>query len=77
MLIKKGKYLISSQPARNLIHALPENITLPDLTAIWKNYFRKVKDSAMSIDEVINLHSGRYKGNYKNKNYKTYLRPKS
>ena len=53
MLIKKGKYLISSQAARNLIHALPENITLPDLTAIWENYFRKVKDSAMSIEEVI------------------------
>ena len=53
MLIKKGKYLISSQAARNLIHALPENITLPDLTAIWENYFREVKDSAMSIEEVI------------------------
>ena len=54
MLIKKGKYLISSTAARNLIHALPENITLPDLTAIWETYFRKVKASQMSIDEVIN-----------------------
>lgn len=54
MLIKKGKNLISSTAARNLIHALPENITLPDLTAIWETYFRKVKDSQMSIDEVIN-----------------------
>ena len=54
MLIKKGKNLISSPAARSLIHALPENITLPDLTAIWETYFRKVKDSKMSIDEVIN-----------------------
>ena len=54
MLIKKEKNLISSPAARSLIHALPENITLPDLTAIWETYFRKVKDSEMSIDEVIN-----------------------
>ena len=54
MLIKKGKNLISSPAARSLIHALPENITLPDLTAVWETYFRKVKDSQMSIDEVIN-----------------------
>ena len=54
MLIKKGKNLISSQPARSLIHALPENITLPDLTAVWETYFRKIKNSEMSINEVIN-----------------------
>ena len=54
MLIKKGKYIISSPAARCLIHALPENITLPDLTAVWETYFRKVKASEMSIDEVIN-----------------------
>ena len=54
MLIKKGKNLISSPAAHNLIHALPENITLPDLTAIWETYFRKIKDSQMSIEEVIN-----------------------
>ena len=54
MLIKKGKYLISSPAARCLIHALPANITLPDLTAVWETFFRKVKDSHMSIDEVIN-----------------------
>ena len=53
MLIKKGKNLISSQASRSLIHALPEKITLPDLTAIWETYFRKIKNSEMSIDEVI------------------------
>ena len=53
MLTKKGKTLISSPAARSLIHALPENITLPDLTAVWETYFRKVKNSEMSIDEVI------------------------
>ena len=53
MLINKGKNLIASPSAKSLIHALPENITLPDLTAVWETYFRKVKNSAMSIDEVI------------------------
>ncbi len=53
MLIKKGKHLISSPAARSLIHSLPENITLPDLTAVWEIFFRKIKDSEMSIDEVI------------------------
>ena len=53
MLIKKGKNLISSSAARCLIHALPDNITLPDLTAVWESYFRKIKASQMSIDEVI------------------------
>ena len=54
MLIKKGKHLISSPAARCLIHALPENITLPDLTAVWETFFRKIKDAQMSIEEVIN-----------------------
>ena len=54
MLIKKDKNLISSLAARTLIHALPENITLPDLTAVWETYFRKIKDAQMSIGEVIN-----------------------
>ena len=54
MLTKKGKNLISSPAARSLIHALPENITLPDLTAVWETYFRKIKNAQMSIEEVIN-----------------------
>ena len=53
MLLKKGKHLISSPAARSLIHSLPENITLPDLTAVWEAYFRKIKDSEMSIDEEV------------------------
>ena len=56
MLIKEGKNLISSQAARSLIHALPENITLPDLTAVWETYFRKIKNSEMRFDEVIKDH---------------------
>ena len=58
MLIKKGKHLISSPAARSLIHALPENITLPDLTAVWETFFRKIKASQMSIDEVIKYIQG-------------------
>ena len=56
MLIKKGKNLISSQSARSLIHALPEIITLPDLTAVFENYCRKIKAHEIQIDEVINNH---------------------
>ena len=56
VLIKKGKNLISSQSARDLIHALPEEITLPDMTAELETYIRKVKNAEMLMDEVINNH---------------------
>ena len=54
VLIKKGKNLISSLSERDLIHALPEEITLPDMTAKLETYIRKVKTSEMLMDEVIN-----------------------
>ena len=53
MLTKTGKNLISSPASRSIIHALPENITFFDFSAVWETYFRKVKNSEMSIDEVI------------------------
>ena len=56
VLIKKGKNLISSQYARDLIHSLHEGITLPDMTAELETYIRKVKNTEMLIDEVINNH---------------------
>ena len=56
VLIKKGKNLISSQGARDLIHQLHEEITLPDLTAELETYIRKVKNAEMYMDEVINAH---------------------
>ena len=52
-LEKKGKQLISTQAARSLIQALPKEITLPDLTAIWEMMFRKIKEGEVSIDEVM------------------------
>ena len=51
-LEKKGKQLISTHAARSLIKALPEEITLPDMTAIWEMRFRKIKEGEASIDEV-------------------------
>ena len=54
VLIKKGKNLISSQGARDLIHQLHEDITLPDMTAKLETYMRKVKNMEMLMDEVIN-----------------------
>ena len=56
VLIKKGKNLISSQQARDLIHSLHEDITLPDMTAKLETYIRKVKNAEMYMDEVINAH---------------------
>jgi DNA topoisomerase-3 len=52
-LEKKGKQLISTPAARSLIQALPEEITLPDLTAIWETKFREIKEGELSIDEVM------------------------
>ena len=52
-LEKKGKQLISTPAARSLIQALPEQITLPDLTAIWEMMFRRIKEGEASIDEVM------------------------
>ena len=51
-LEKKGKQLVSTTAARSLIKALPEEITLPDMTAIWEMRFRKIKEGETSIDEV-------------------------
>lgn len=39
-----------------MIHALPEEITLPDMTAELETYIRKVKNAEMLMDEVINNH---------------------
>ena len=55
VLIKKGKNLISSKAARDLIHQLHEDITLPDMTAKLEIYMRKVKNAEMHMDEV-NIH---------------------
>ena len=52
-LYKKGKQLISTPAARSLIQALPEEITLPDLTAIWELKFRQIKEGELSIDDVM------------------------
>ena len=56
VLIKKGKNLIASQSAIDLIHSLHEDITLPDMTAKLETYMRKVKNAEMQMDEVINTH---------------------
>ncbi|MBR1486508.1 MAG: hypothetical protein IJ597_04560, partial [Synergistaceae bacterium] len=56
VLIKKGKNLISSQSAKDLIliQSLHEDITLPDMTAKLEIDIRKVKNSEMLMEEVIN-----------------------
>lgn len=53
ILIKKGKNLTASQSAKDLIRALPEKITLPDMTAEWEIFFKKIKAHEMTVNEVI------------------------
>ena len=52
-LQKQKKQLISTPAARSLIRALPEAITLPDLTALWEVKFRAVKDRTLSIGDMM------------------------
>lgn len=52
-LSKQKKQLISTPPARNLIQALPEAITLPDLTALWEMEFRNIKEGKTTLVEVM------------------------
>ena len=52
-LQKQKKQLISTPAARSLIQALPEAITLPDLTALWETKFRAIKEGTLSIDDMM------------------------
>ena len=60
ILIKKGKNLLASQSALNLINALDEEITTPDMTAVWETQIRKIKNKEMTIDEFIKEHVWSY-----------------
>ena len=52
-LQKQKKQLISTPAARSLIQALPEAITLPDLTALWETKFRAIKEGTLSIEDMM------------------------
>lgn len=45
--------LISTPTARSLIQALPEAITMPDLTALWETKFQAIKEGTLSIDDMM------------------------
>ena len=60
ILEKKGKILLASESALNLINALSDEITTPDMTAVWETQIRKIKNKEMSIDEFIKEHVWNY-----------------
>ena len=52
-LAKVGKKVISTDTAKALIGALPEDITLPDMTALWELKFRQIAQGEKKLDEVV------------------------
>ena len=52
-LQKQKKQLISTPTSRALIQALPEAMTLPDLTAMWEMEFRKIKGGELAIEDMM------------------------
>ncbi|MNE48703.1 DNA topoisomerase III [Lelliottia amnigena] len=43
-LIKKGRYIQSTDPGRALIHSLPELAARPDMTAHWESILTKISE---------------------------------
>lgn len=50
-VVKEGKKLISTAPARTLIHNLPDKITSPEWTAIWEDALDKIADGKFSVED--------------------------
>lgn len=49
-LEKKGKYIRSTQLARELIAALPDTLTSPGMTALWEQALDDIAQGKMSLD---------------------------
>lgn len=50
LLTKHGKQIISSQPARVLIHALPKKVTDPALTAVWEDALDRIASGGLAAN---------------------------
>ena len=48
-LAKDGKFLVSTEPGRRLIRALPERVTNPALTALWEQALDDVEAGATDL----------------------------
>ncbi len=53
LLIKKGKYLHSSDAGRSLINALPEAVKSPGTTAMWEQSLESIATGKVSMDDFI------------------------
>lgn len=53
LLIKKGKYLHSSDAGRSLINALPEAVKSPRTTAMWEQSLESIATGKVSMDDFI------------------------
>lgn len=47
-LVKKGKQIISTENARNLVKLLPRKVTDPGLTAVWEDALDKISEGKLS-----------------------------
>lgn len=52
-LVKKGRYIHSTEAGRALIHALPEMAARPDMTAQWESTLTRISEKACRYDEFM------------------------
>ena len=53
LLLKKGKFLHSSDAGRSLINALPEAVKSPGTTAMWEQSLESIASGKVSMDDFI------------------------
>lgn len=61
-LVRDGKKIQSTKTAKMLIDALPEEITLPDMTASWELAFHEIVEGQTSLDAAMKSFSERISG---------------
>lgn len=52
-LVKKGRYIHSTDAGRALIHALPEMAARPDMTAQWESTLTRISEKSCRYDEFM------------------------
>ena len=52
-VVNKGKKLISTDTGRALIHALPNELSSPAMTAIWEQALESIEQGAMPFDDFM------------------------
>lgn len=52
-LVKKGRYIHSTEAGRALIHSLPDLAARPDMTAQWESTLTRISEKACRYDEFM------------------------